>query len=291
MKKAKKTALKPSLLHKAFKMLAWGIGTPLGLIIKFSMRYKSLSFGLLLSVGLLLIYSYPHIALTMMGLNSDQFEKSKNALMGNVSGKLQQVTVEGNHHLTDNQIIKDLPLQAHMPLLQVDLPLVQEILMKNGWIKLSSVRRIWPNQIAITLVERHPVAIWQEHKKYYLVDEEGVMIARKTNDHFNHLPLILGDKAPEKSHEVLSILTSFPRLAQKFEAARLFGTRYWMLYLGDNMRLKLPEQNVETRLNELLYVMETHDIDWGHFNMIDLRMDDRIIFRPNLASQPIFFTK
>ena len=42
------------------------------------------------------------------------------------------------------------------------------------WVRHASVRRVLPDTVVVEIVERRPLAIWQQHeKKFALIDEEG----------------------------------------------------------------------------------------------------------------------
>lgn len=82
-----------------------------------------------------------------------------------------QVAVYGQveHVDLDALQVRALPW-LEVPFWRVDLQGLKQSLEQDPWLKSVSIRRQWPNQIRLDLIEREPWALWNED---WLIDTEG----------------------------------------------------------------------------------------------------------------------
>jgi cell division protein FtsQ len=77
------------------------------------------------------------------------------------------------------------------------LPLAdrRRALLRIGWVREASITRIWPNELAVHVQERQPVAFLQipfgEMSRYALIDADGVILEPPVKARFD-LPVISG---------------------------------------------------------------------------------------------------
>ena len=80
-----------------------------------------------------------------------------------------------------------------MPL--VNLAATRARLMRFGWIREARVSRRLPDTLVIDILERQPVAIWQNNQQLSLIDADGVVLEPVRIDHMPNLPLVIGPDA------------------------------------------------------------------------------------------------
>jgi cell division protein FtsQ len=82
-------------------------------------------------------------------------------------------------------------------------------LLAVDWVKDAAVSRHWPNRISVRIWERTPVAFAQtEHRdgssRFYLIDEEGVLLPIPKGEKFENFVVLRGmsEQEPEASRKV-----------------------------------------------------------------------------------------
>ena len=89
----------------------------------------------------------------------------------------------------------------------LDIHQLQQNLDKRPWTDSVSVRRIWPDKLRVTIVEKKPVARWDD--QHLLSDKARVFLANASE--FEFLPLVNGS-----SHEPAWVLSRFYQLEARF---------------------------------------------------------------------------
>ena len=81
-------------------------------------------------------------------------------------------------------------------------------------VKDATVRKLYPNALSITVVERDPFALWQHDGEVYVVSVDGTVIDRLIDERFTRLPLVVGEGANTKAVAFSKLLESAsPRVA------------------------------------------------------------------------------
>lgn len=199
---------------------------------------------------------------------------------------LQRMDLEGHQRTKTEEVMQVLSLQQGMPILDVDLFDIQARVAELPWVDSVSVERHLPDAIHIRIHEKTPIAVWQNNKKYFPLDETGEPI----DDHktvlkdltLNGMILVVGRDAPEYTPELIEILRKYPEIHKLVESAVRIGDRRWNLNLRDvnnGTVIYLPETDIEAALERLIEWQETEQVLDKDFKMIDLRIEDRLIVR------------
>ena len=85
---------------------------------------------------------------------------------------ITRIDVRGNHHLTTDQVLADLPAHAGDNVFATSLDGIVRELRAEPWIARAEAHRILPHTIVIDVVEREPVAM-ADLGGLYLVDATG----------------------------------------------------------------------------------------------------------------------
>ena len=132
-----------------------------------------------------------------------------------------------------------------MPL--VDLAATRARLLRFGWIREARVSRRLPDTLVIDIVERQPVAIWQNNQQLSLIDADGVVLEPVRIDHMPNLPLVIGPDANRHIGGLGSLLQAAPRLRPQIAGATWVGQRRWDIRFQSGELLTLPEGDEEAR--------------------------------------------
>lgn len=114
------------------------------------------------------------------------------ALLQDAAGlKLSKVSVEGNHYLTEDEIIKAVALAPGENMFKLDLKEANERVNKLDWAERVFIERRLPSSILISVRERKPVALL-DNGSLYGVDRDGRVLSSTPVLVQEDLPLISG---------------------------------------------------------------------------------------------------
>ncbi|WP_417832142.1 cell division protein FtsQ/DivIB [Terasakiella sp.] len=194
---------------------------------------------------------------------------------------LRDVMVEGR----ENTPLKDLRavvnLELDQPILDIDPHGLRQRIEALPWVATASVERQLPDILHIRLNEHRPIAMWQHDGTFSLINKEGDVILTGGDDIkvFAHLPLVVGEGAPEHSAQVLAILRSEPDLNKKVKAAVRVSDRRWDIAMENGAFIRLPEDNPEKAWSRLAVYNKENLLFDKKLASIDMRLPDRIMVK------------
>lgn len=194
---------------------------------------------------------------------------------------IEQVTLAGHNSTSDADIFEVLKLEKVPSFLTLNAIEREERLKKLPWVKEASIKRIWPNQVAISIKEREPFGIWQLENKAFLIDEEGRTLGPLKNDVDLHLPRFAGQGASSHASDFWSLIQSYPQIRDKIDYAEFVNNRRWSLKLKEGALIDLPTEGEGSALSLLASHPRLHALLNESSCNLDLRFTDRIILRGN----------
>lgn len=219
-------------------------------------------------------------------VNGGHYERFKqdNGSVGDIAAravglKIASVAVTGNHELSLEEVFAAaaMPVTASLPFL--DIASVQARLKQVPLIAEASVKKLYPNRLAIDITERTPFALWQMDGQISVVSADGTAIDTLRDDRFIALPHVVGQGANRRVKEYVGILLEVPELAGQIRAATLVGERRWTLKLKNGVDVKLPEDEPAKALARLAEVDRETRLLGKDIIGVDLRMHDQIVVR------------
>jgi cell division protein FtsQ len=106
--------------------------------------------------------------------------------------EIREVSVEGIHQVTKEEVLNRLALRKGIAQHQVSLTYLAERVRSHPWVKEATVERLPLHGVRVTIVERKPAAIVRIATEHLLTDEDGVVLARLGAQDQTTLPLLLG---------------------------------------------------------------------------------------------------
>lgn len=103
---------------------------------------------------------------------------------------IRKVEVEGNRHLSDEQVIELSGVTSRTSLLKLSTREIEEKLLNHSWIKGVEAERHLPNSLEIKVVERVPAAIIPLKEGFVLVDGDCFALECLESTEGLNLPLI-----------------------------------------------------------------------------------------------------
>ncbi len=204
--------------------------------------------------------------------------------VGRAGLRVEQIEVTGLRRMERTTVYAVALDQRSRAMPLIDLAEVRRRLLDYPWIADARVSRRLPDTLAISIVERVPVAIWQNHGQLMLIDVAGRPLEPVSPDAMPRLPLVIGDGANEREPQYQQLMAAAPRLRPLVRAATWIGDRRWDLLFAGGERLSLPEgEQAAARALARFAEMDGRDRLLGRgYVRFDLRDPSRMVLRlPN----------
>lgn len=192
---------------------------------------------------------------------------------------LSKLVVTGERHYTRNDDIRQsiLALGAPGTFMTQDVNIIQSQIERLPWIKQASVRKQWPDELKIHLVEYVPIARWNDQ---HMMDTDGNAFSvpsDRTNKQI--LPMLYGPEGSES--EVLQGYRDMGQVLAKdkftLKEAAMTARRSWQVTLSNDIKLNLGRGDTMKRLArfvELYPVLQQQaQVDRKEISYVDLRYD------------------
>jgi cell division protein FtsQ len=192
---------------------------------------------------------------------------------------LEQVTISGIAQLRATEVLAAANLNAKVSLAFLDVGEVRERLERVPLIKSATVRKLYPNELVVSLAEREPHALWQLKGELFVIAADGTVIDLMQDDRFVDLPLVVGEGANERTKEYLALLDAAGPLKARVRAGTLVSGRRWTLKIDNGLDVRLPEIGAREAVARLAKLDREQRILDKDVLAVDLRMTDRVVVR------------
>ncbi len=192
---------------------------------------------------------------------------------------LSKLVVTGEKRYTSNDDIRQAILSLGPPgtFMSQNVDIIQQQIERLPWIKQVSVRKQWPDELKIHLVEYVPVARWNS---LHVVDAEGVSFTLPLHQGPKQdMPNLFGPEGSEKE-----VMDNFYQMATKLRSVHLTlsgiamtARHSWQLTTSDGMRIELGRGSDDKRLQRFITLypelVKQAQIDNKTISYVDLRYD------------------
>jgi cell division protein FtsQ len=190
------------------------------------------------------------------------------------------IQVKGRETTDTATILAALDARYGTPILAVNPARAKQQLEALPWVRSASIERRLPGTIAVSLVERRPLAVWQHDGKQELIDQDGTVIPVTDLSRFAKLPTVVGDdQARHGAAQLLGLLASEPDIAARVTAVVLVGDRRWNARIDNMFDVMLPEDDIAGAWSKLAQLQRTSQILQRNVEIIDMRLPDRLVLR------------
>ena len=194
---------------------------------------------------------------------------------------VREIVVVGRRFTPAQDIVAATRLREGAPLLAFDPSMARAELERMPWIRSASVERRFPGTVRIDIVERRPVALWQDQGRFAVLDEDGREIRGADPGAFPQFIVVIGPDAPRHANELLRLLAHEPDLAGRVSSASRVAGRRWDLAIADGgPRVLLPEADPGAAIARLAELHRRERLLDRSLAQVDLRLADRIALRP-----------
>lgn len=202
--------------------------------------------------------------------------------VGRAGFAVKKVEVVGANRI-DRLRVYDIALQQQdRSMLAFDLEEVRAELMNYGWVADARVSRRLPDTLVIDLVERTPVAVWQDRGRYTLIDRKGVVLPGVDPASVPGLPVLVGRGANRHMDDLEKLLAVAPALRPQLAGASWIGERRWDLRFKTGEVLALPEdaERAATAYADFARLDGVNRLLGRGIRRFDMRIADRFVLRP-----------
>jgi cell division protein FtsQ len=206
---------------------------------------------------------------------------------------VQHIEISGNARIPEDRILSRLNLPKNANLPDLDLATISQSVLSHPWIERATVRRTYPDTLAIQVWERTPAALLTqpasrgETPLQLMVDRSGMILGQPSPDAvdlprltgFELTGLTAGDEVSAKRVEIgLLVAHAYPDPTALVDVADLSDP----LLLVGGMRIRLGDQGgYSWRLQRLQELgKELEQLAGKRGTEVDLRYPDRVVARP-----------
>ncbi len=207
------------------------------------------------------------------------YKAALDAASGIVGLSAQDIQIEGLKNVQSTHVLDAIGVAEGSSLIGFDAVRARKQLSDLDWVIAATVQRLFPNRLHITVVERRPYAIWQENKRFHVIDHTGQVMSKLSPKKWSHLPVVAGVGAQQAAAELVNQLEAHSSLRLLVRAAARVADRRWTLYLANGIKVMLPARGVTEALQRLAGLESGQGILGRDIASIDLRLNDRIALR------------
>ncbi|TCD15238.1 cell division protein FtsQ/DivIB [Oricola cellulosilytica] len=189
--------------------------------------------------------------------------------------KVSEVEITGHDHTSEVAVFEALGLTGMTSLVTMNAKQAQDALRQLPWVETVSVRKVYPDTLAVNLQEKRAFAIWQTGTTLSLIEADGTVIGAYTGSGFNSLPLVVGPGAASSASVFMEMIAGYPELATRVKALIHVGERRWDVRLANGVTVKLPAGAPERAIERLLAMDAETEVLSRDIASIDLRLEDR----------------
>ena len=180
---------------------------------------------------------------------------------------IKKIKVKNNEIINDDEIKKKLSFLYETNILFSDLDAIEKKIKEIDFIESFKIKKVYPNEIQITIREKKPIAIIQNKKKKKYFTSKGDLIDFIDLKRFENLPLVYGDKESFAGiHKNLKSL-NFP----------ITKIKKWDLLTTKNQLIKLPIENYDKSLVNFMTLKDK--INFTEYKIFDYRIKDQLILK------------
>lgn len=157
-------------------------------------------------------------------------------------------------HIAQEDVESVLEAYVGEGFFSLDIHELQRLLSEKPWTESVSIRRVWPDRLDISIVERKPIARWDER---HLLSDKAIVFAADTAE-FRQLPLVHTGNG-----QTASLLNRYYQLDQRFETLgeKLVSLRQDSrgaldIELSDGLVIKVGREQIEHKIRRLITIYQ-----------------------------------
>ena len=184
---------------------------------------------------------------------------------------IKTIQLSGTFQYVDQQEIKSTVQQfIGEGFFSLDIQRVQKSLGDKPWTESISIRRIWPDRLNIAIVEKRPVARWDEN---HLLSDKAI-VYRAKSEAFSGLPLVhtAGTNPAQMLQLYYRLASQFTALNEIVVAVRKDSRGALDMQLENGLIIKVGRSDIERKIIRftMIYPQQIQP-RLGEIQQLDLR--------------------
>lgn len=200
------------------------------------------------------------------------------AVMADAGLGIASIRISGNRRTDPKDILAALGFAPGQSIFGVNVQAARRHLLSLEWVADAEVRRQYPDLVTVSVVEKQPFALWETPDGSYVVERSGRSIGLFDPASFPHLPVLLGQGAPQSAAALVDAVGAHRATAARVVGYARISDRRWNLLLNDGVVVKLPEDGWRKQLDLLEHLIVDKAILERDISEIDLRVPDNYFF-------------
>lgn len=192
---------------------------------------------------------------------------------------IDAIEITGQTLTDDKDIITLLTVGTGNSTLTFDAQKAQARLEWLRAVESATVRKVYPNRVIVSIVEKVPVARWRVGDTTWLIDGAGKKIGTDISS-YTDLPLVIGEGAADDAVTMVRVLGRHEQLKEQLAALSRIGDRRWDLIYRNGLRVQLPESGVAQALDRLEMYQSEYALLDRDVTLIDLRVPGIVTLKP-----------
>ena len=152
---------------------------------------------------------------------------------------------------------------------------IEESLKEIDFLEKIEVKKKYPDTVIVKIFETIPVAILFKDKIKYLLDSSSTLVLFANNMDFDKLPMIFGEGAENNFTYFFDQLKNNNFPTKQIKKLYYFQIGRWDLQLANDKIIKFPHNSTDEIIKKSVELLDRKDFE--NYNIIDLRVDGRII--------------
>lgn len=200
------------------------------------------------------------------------------SVTGRLGFAIDQVRVSGNGQTSEIDILERLELDGWTSLIGFDAEAARDRIVSLPWVKVASVRKVYPDELEVKVEERQAFAVWQNGGQLNVIQRDGRLIVPFDGRRHAGLPLVVGFGA-SRGADFVDKIGRYPELASRVRGYIRVADRRWDLRLENGVTIRLPESGEDAAIAEVLDLDRREGLLSRDIAAVDLRLEDRLVIK------------
>ena len=189
--------------------------------------------------------------------------------------QIKKITIENNKIITEGEIKEKLSFLYETNFFFLRTKNIEKKLKEIQFIESYQIKKIYPNNLKIKIIEKKPIAIIQRMKQKKYFTAKGDLIDFRDIKIFRDLPIVFGDRESFLTFYLNLKVINFP--FEEVKTFYLFESKRWDLLTLKDQLIKLPINDYNKSL--LNFISLKDQANFEKYKIFDYRIKDQLILK------------
>ena len=189
--------------------------------------------------------------------------------------QIKTITIENNKIIKEKEIKEKLSFLYETNFFFLRTKNIEKKLKEIQFIESYQIKKIYPNNLRIKIIEKKPIAIIQRMKQKKYFTNKGDLIDFRDIKKFKDLPIVFGDRKSFSTFYLNLKNINFP--IEEIDKFYLFKSKRWDLLTSKNQLIKLPIKDYNKSL--LNFISLKDQAIFEKYKIFDYRIKNQLILK------------